>query len=67
MQYLVFQKKKKSRVFGGFFVYPQAWKYSIRRSANSDFSNVTMRRVAIIFFELGDVKNFMQIHDYLFV
>ena len=32
------------------------WKYNIRRNANSDFSIVTMRRVAIIFFELGVVK-----------
>ena len=31
-----------------------------RRNVNSDFSTVTMRRVAIIFFELGIVKNFMQ-------
>ena len=35
-------------------------KYNIRRNVNSDFSTVTMRRVAIIFFELGVVKNFMQ-------
>ena len=32
----------------------------IRRNVNSDISIVTMRRVAIIFFELGVVKNFMQ-------
>ena len=38
----------------------QAWKYNIRRNVNSDFSIATMRRVAIIFFELGVVKNFMQ-------
>ena len=37
----------------------QSWKYNIRRNANSDFSIVTMRRVAIIFFELGVVKNSM--------
>ena len=37
-----------------------SWKYNIRRNVNSDFSIVTMRRVAIIFFELGVVKNFMQ-------
>ena len=35
--------------------------YNIRRNVNSDISIVTMRRVAIIFFELGVVKNFMQI------
>ena len=28
----------------------------MRKKANSDFSIVTMRRVAIIFFELGVVK-----------
>ena len=33
---------------------------NIRGNVNSDFSIVTMRRVAIIFFELGVVKNFMQ-------
>ena len=32
------------------------WKYNTRRNVNSDFSIVTMRRVAIIFFELGVVK-----------
>ena len=37
-----------------------SWKYNIRRNVNSDFSIVTMRRVAIIFFELEVVKNFMQ-------
>ena len=37
-----------------------AWKYNKRRNVNSDFSVVTMRRVASIFFELGVVKNFMQ-------
>ena len=37
-----------------------SWKYNIRRNVNSDFSIVTMRRVAIIFFELGVVKHFMQ-------
>ena len=36
------------------------WKYNIRRNVNSDFSTVTMRRVTIMFFELGVVKNFMQ-------
>ena len=29
-------------------------------NVNSDFSIVTMRRVAITFFELGVVKKFMQ-------
>ena len=28
----------------------QPWNYNIRRNVNSSFSNVTMRRVAIIFF-----------------
>ena len=32
----------------------------MRRKDNSDFSVVTMRRVAINCFELGIVKNFMQ-------
>ena len=40
--------------------YITTWIYNIRRNVNSDFSIVTMRRVAIIFFELGVVKNFMQ-------
>ena len=30
-----------------------SWKYNIRRNVNSNVSIVTMRRVAIIFFELG--------------
>ena len=38
----------------------ESWKDNIRRNVNSDFSILTMRRVAIIFFELGVVKNFMQ-------
>ena len=38
----------------------ESWKYNIRRNVNSDFSIVTMRRVAIVFFELGVVKNFME-------
>ena len=38
----------------------KAWKHNIKRNVNSDFSVVTMRRVAIIFFELGVVKHFMQ-------
>ena len=37
-----------------------SWKYNARRNVNLDFSIVTMRRVAIIFSELGVVKNFMQ-------
>ena len=37
------------------------WKYNIRRNGNSDFSIAAMRRVAITFFELGVVKNLMQI------
>ena len=40
--------------------YVSTWKYNIRRNVNSDFSIVIMRRVAIIFFELGVVKNSMQ-------
>ena len=39
---------------------PYRGKYNIRRNVNLDFTVVTMRRVAIIFFELGVVKNFMQ-------
>ena len=38
-----------------------SWKYNIRRNVNSD-SNLTMRRVAVMFFELRVVKNFMQTH-----
>ena len=38
----------------------RSWKYNIRRNVNSDISIVTMRKVAIIFFELGVIKNFMQ-------
>ena len=44
----------------GQIFFDQPWKYNIRRKVNSDFSIVTMRRVAIIFFELGVVKKFMQ-------
>ena len=33
---------------------------NIRSNVNSDFSIVTMRRVKIIFFELGVVKNFLE-------
>ena len=36
------------------------WNNVIRRNINLNFSIVTMRRVAIIFLELGFVKNFMQ-------
>ena len=32
----------------------------MRRNVNSDLSIVTIHRVAITFFELGVVKNFMQ-------
>ena len=38
----------------------KSWRYNIRRNVNSDVSIVTMRRVAIKFFELGVVKNSMQ-------
>ena len=34
------------------------WKYNRRRNFNSDFSIVSMHRVAIRFFELGVVTNF---------
>ena len=37
-----------------------SWKYKIRTNVNSDFSSVTMNRVAIMFFKFGVVKNFMQ-------
>ena len=37
-----------------------SWKCYIRRNVNLDISIVTMRRVAIIFFEQGAVKYFMQ-------
>ena len=37
-----------------------AWKYNIRKNVNSDFSIVTICRVAITFFELGVVKKIMQ-------
>ena len=39
------------------------WNYNIRRNVNSGFPIVlgfTMRRVVIVFFEWGVVKNFMQ-------
>ena len=36
-----------------------AWNYNIRRNVNSDISVVTMRRAAIIFFELGVIKIFI--------
>ena len=36
------------------------WRYNVRRNVNSDISIVTMRRVAIIFFGLEFVKNFIQ-------
>ena len=37
-----------------------ALKYSIRRNFNSDLSAVTIRRVVIIFFELGVAENFIE-------
>ena len=43
-----------------YWLFVRPWKYNVRRNVNSDFSIVTMRRVAIIFFELGVVKQFMQ-------
>ena len=50
----------EKNLFSNYFFKAIPWKYIIRRNVNSDFSIVTMRRVAIIFFELGVVKNFMQ-------
>ena len=50
---LIFFSKKSSS-------YIPPWKYNIRRNVDSDLSIVTIRRVAIIFFELGVVKNFME-------
>ena len=38
----------------------RSWKYNIRRNVNSGLSIVTRRKVAIIVFELGVIKNFMQ-------
>ena len=43
-----------------FVAFSEAQKYNIRRNVNSDLSIVTMRKVAITFFEFGVVKNFMQ-------
>ena len=37
-----------------------AGKYNIKNNVNSDISIVTMRKVAIVFFELGVIKTFMQ-------
>ena len=42
------------------YLFLKSWKYDIRRDVNSDFSIVTMRRVAIIFFKLGVIKSFVQ-------
>ena len=33
------------------------WKYNTRKNVNSDVSEVTMGRVAIIFFKLRVIKN----------
>ena len=41
-------------------VYVEPWKYNLRRNVNAGFSIVTIPRVAITFFELGVVKNFVQ-------
>ena len=43
-----------------FVISVETWKYNISKNVNSDFSIVIMRRVAIIFFELGVLKNLMQ-------
>ena len=56
----IFDRKTITNSFNEYFVNVSRWKYNIRRNANSEFSIVTMRRVAIIIFELGVVKNFMQ-------
>ena len=53
---ILFQCKNKKKSKINF----RAWKYNIRKNVNSDLSIVTMRRVAIIFFELGVAKNYMQ-------
>ena len=37
-----------------------SWKYDIRRNVKSDISILTTCKTAIIFFELGWVKHFMQ-------
>ena len=50
----------RSKNHYGIFQFYKTWKYNIRRNVNSGPSNVAMRRVAIRFFELGVVKNFMQ-------
>ena len=42
------------------YLFLKSWKYDIRRDVNSDFSFVTMRRVAIIFVKLGVIKSFVQ-------
>ena len=42
-----------------FVAFSEAWKYNIRRNVNSDLSIVTMRKVAITFFELRVVKKIM--------
>lgn len=38
------------------FDWQKAWNYNIRKSSNSGFFNVTIRRAAIMFFELEVVK-----------
>lgn len=38
------------------FDWQKAWEYNIRKSFNSGFFNVTIRRGAIMFFELEVVK-----------
>ena len=37
-----------------------SWNYNIRRNVSSGFSVTTMREIAVIIFELGVVKHFMQ-------
>ena len=56
----IFDRKTITNSFNEYFVNVSPWKYNIRRNANSEFSIVTMHRVAIIIFELGVVKNFMR-------
>ena len=60
-RYLVFLFLYKDvRIMQIRFFFLTPWIYNIRRNVNSDFSIVTMRKVAILFFELGVVKKFMQ-------
>ena len=46
--------------FHSSFQLAKSWNYDIRRDINAGLPVVTLRRVAIIFFEFGVVNNFMQ-------